>query len=55
VAKSKLGYKLRRLPNNFKVDDLHDSVKLLWHDPQCNYKSENLKQVCGAELDALRD
>lgn len=54
VAKSRLGQKMRQLPSNFTLDDLHVSVKERWQDPQCNYKPENLKQVCGAELDALR-
>jgi uncharacterized protein (DUF2235 family) len=55
LAESKLGYKVRQLPKNFTVNDLHESVKLRWRDPQCNYRPENLRQVCGAELDALRD
>ena len=54
LAKSRLGQKLRQLPNNFSVDDLHVSVKERWTDPQCNYQPENLKNVCGAELNALR-
>jgi uncharacterized protein (DUF2235 family) len=55
LAESKLGYKVRQLPKNFNVNDLHQSVKTRWRDPQCNYRPENLQQVCGAELDALRD
>ncbi len=55
VAESKLGYKVRQLPKNFTVKDLHDSVRSRWRDPQCNYRPENLRQVCGAELDALHD
>jgi len=54
LAKSRLGQKVRQLPSNFTLADLHVSVKERWQDPQCNYKPENLKQVCGAELDALR-
>jgi uncharacterized protein (DUF2235 family) len=52
-AESKLGYKIRQLPKNLKIDDLHSSVKERWCDPQCHYKPENLRQACGAELDAL--
>ena len=44
LAESKLGYKMRKLPSNFSLDDLHISVKERWLDPQCNYKPENLKK-----------
>ena len=42
------------MSSNCSADDLDVSVKERWHDPECNSKPENLRQVCGAELDALR-
>lgn len=52
VAESRLGYTARMLPVNFSFNDLHISAKERWQDPQCHYRPDNLRQVCGAELDA---